>query len=88
MDKFIRKLYSSAPDASYGRVLSTLAFAVMVLGNLWIAWNPWGLLKAFTYVPQINQYLFYLALGGYSVTVLKEILGHIFPQASDSPDPK
>jgi len=88
MKDWLKHLYSDAPDASYGRVLSTLAFLVMILGNLWIMANPWGLLKTLSYVPQINQYLFILTVSGYSITVAKEILAHIFRHGGDPLDQK
>jgi hypothetical protein len=69
-----KKVYSTNTDASYGRVISTAAFIAFITLNWCIAVNPWKIFDTLTYISQVNDYLFYLVLGGYSITMLKDVI--------------
>lgn len=74
MWEWLKKVYSEASDASYGRVISTASFIVFVILNVSIAINPCSIFDTLTYIQQVNDYLFYLILGGYSITILKDLV--------------
>jgi hypothetical protein len=73
MLKWLKRVYSEHSDSSYGRLISTASFVVFVVLNWCVAVNPWKIFDTLTYIPQVNDYLFYLVLGGYSITILKDI---------------
>jgi len=79
---WLSKLYSDDTSASFGRVISTLSFLVMIALHLVILVNPHGWFTNFSFVKQLTDYLFYLTIGGYSAAVIKEIAHVIFAKLS------
>lgn len=70
---------SSNPDASYGRLISLLSFIVFNLYYILVSINPKGIFSNSAYHTKMFEYLFYLVLGGYSLTTGKDILLGIWP---------
>ena len=71
---WLDKFFKVANDSSYGRFISFLAFLSLIALNVSIAINPHGIFRQLALIPQVNLYLLYLILGGYSITVLKDIV--------------
>jgi hypothetical protein len=71
---WFRKLISSSPEASYGRLISFLSFIVFNIYFVLISINPHHLFTNLAYTSEVFHYLFYLILAGYSITALKEAL--------------
>jgi hypothetical protein len=85
MREWLKHLYSDSPDSSYGRVISTCAFLCMIGLHILVMYNPYKLITNTSYVPQFTDKLFYLAIGGYSVTVIKEIAKVVWAKAGIKP---
>jgi hypothetical protein len=83
---WLSKVYSDDVSASFGRLISTAAFAIMILLHIVILINPWKIFTNFTYVGKFTDYLFYLTIGGYSVSSIKEIAHVIFAKVGVKPD--
>lgn len=83
---WLSKVYSDDVSASFGRLISTAAFIVMIILHIVILINPWKIFTNFTYVGKLTDYLFYLTVGGYSVSSIKEIAHVIFAKIGVKPD--
>ena len=91
MFSWVKGILSSNPEASYGRLISALSFIVFVLFYLLVAINPWHIITVMTYNSEIFRYLFYLILGGYSITAGKDLIINsfekVFGKATPAPAP-
>jgi len=85
---WLSKVYSSDESASYGRIISTISFFVMLLIHLTVAINPHGIFTTLTYIKQLTDYLFYLVIGGYSVASIKEVVRIIWAKWSGKEPPE
>jgi hypothetical protein len=72
-----KKIFSSSPDASYGRAISASAFISLLALHILFSINPHGLFTVVNNQPQVLQYLFILVISGYSVTSAKDIVPQI-----------
>jgi len=82
MINWLKSVYGIDDSASFGKAISTLAFICLVCINILIMINPYDVFKKFEFTKEINQYLFCLTIGGYSVSSVKEIVKSIFGKDS------
>ena len=83
---WLGKVYSDDQSASFGRIISTVSFIVMVLLHIAILINPHQIFTNFKYVDKITDNLFYLTIGGYSVSSIKEVVNIIFAKIGIAPN--
>ncbi len=83
---WLGKVYSDDQSASFGRLISTASFIIMILLHIAILINPYKIFTNFTYVDKITDYLFYLTVGGYSVSSIKEVVHIIFAKSGIAPN--
>ena len=79
-------LASSDENASFGHVIATASFLVLVILHIIILINPWKIFTNFTYVSKLTDYLFYCIIGGYSVSSIKELIHVICAKFGVKPD--
>jgi hypothetical protein len=70
---FIKRIFSSDPTASYGRLISAISFALMLIFHVLIMVLPKSIFVNLEYQSQVLSYLFYLTLAGYGITSLKSM---------------
>jgi len=74
--QWLKALLSSAPDASFGRVVALAAFAALCMVHGLVMYSPHWLTNT-NFVTQLTDKLFYLAIAGYSATKITEIVATI-----------
>ena len=79
-------LASSDESASFGHVVAAASFIILILLHITILINPWKMFTNFTYIGKLTDYLFYLTVGGSSVSSIKEIVHVIFAKFGIKPD--
>lgn len=91
---FWKSLFSSSPDASYGRFISANAFVALILLHVLFSVNPHNWFTSVGNQPQVLQYLFILVISGYSVTAAKDVIpqisgifGKMFGKKTETPEP-